>query len=178
MRTDSAQKAGPALRRHASDREICRNGSQVIELDPGQCLGFRTDNQRLCRVGLDQKTGIVVKMTRLLAPRRDSMNIHIEQRLIENFQLGESRLFVRLPECCGTHVRISIAMPPELKPEVELAVVSEKDPRTITADDPCRCGDMPRGQRPVEATRLSLDKSQQALERVLFMFIRGSVSSE
>ncbi len=37
---------------------------------------------------------------------------------------------------------------------------------------------MPLGQGPVEATRLSLDKSQQALERVLFMFIRGSVSLE
>lgn len=67
-----------------------------------------------------------MEVLRLIAPRGDPVNVHIEQRVIENSQIRQPRLFMRLPECYSANVGIPVTMPSELKPEVEFAVVCKK----------------------------------------------------
>jgi len=91
------------------------------------------------------------------------MDVDIVDRVGDEAQRSEPRLFACFPQRGAAHVGIAVDVTAQLQPLVELAVMREQRARAGRIDDPGRRGDVPDRQRTVERTGVLGDEGDEAV---------------
>lgn len=110
-------------------------------------------------------THIVMPMRRFIAARRNVVPIEVEYRALDP-QSAQTRFFLGLAQRHPRQVTIAIGVTTQLQPTIQFAVMRQKRPFAVAADQPGRTGEMPEGMTAFEYIRVRMQKTQKIVDRV------------
>src|SRR5690606_36897204 len=103
---------------------------QLLHRNPGEVVGLFGDNELVLAHDAEEETNIVMVVAGNLLPRRDAVDIEIEDLLADCDNIGESGLLKALPTSHGENVRIAVGMTSRLKPDVQFPMMGKQ--RSLT----------------------------------------------
>jgi len=138
--------------------------------EPAQVLAFRADGELRAFGSNEHIAHILVKMRRLafLGIFRNRMNIEIEWLLRCDYEAADARFFLRFATRHAQYIFIAIAMPAELQPFIEKAVVIQQSARAIVAENERAAGEVPGKAIAIKAARRFIKQCEHGRPRIGF----------
>ena len=98
---------------HSQHRRFNGDLIELFDLHPAQRVRVITDSKIFAADDAKSEPRIEMMMGRIVATRRDQMDIDIEQLIIEGLD-GETRFFARFATCDAQRIGVTVAVSAQL----------------------------------------------------------------
>ena len=162
---------------HSQHRRFDGDIREAIDAHPAQRVRFVADSEVFIAMG-DSKDEACIEMVvrRIVATRRDQVDVHVEERSAERIR-GEPGLLERFAAGNAQWIVVTVTVPAELQPTIELSVMRQQHVGTRPVDDPRGPGHVARPAVTLETVRLVANEPGETIDRGRLLRYRSRYSA-
>lgn len=160
---------------HSQHRRLRGDVPQPGDLDPSQRMGFVAHAKIFFADDPENEPRIEMMMWRIVAPRRDQMDVDVEQFVIESVD-RQARFFARFTARNAQRIGVAVAVSAQLQPSTEFAVMGQQHVGALRIDDPGRTRDVAAPAIAFEAARFGVHERFEAIDRCALFRIADAIA--
>jgi hypothetical protein len=163
---------------HSQHRRFGGDIREAINTHPAQRVRFVADSEVfIAKVDSKDEAGIEMVVRRIVATRRDQMDVHVEERSAERLR-GESGFFERFAACHAQWVVVTVTVATKLQPAIELSVMRQQHVGTRPVDDPRGPGHVAHPAVTPETVRLVANEPGETIDRARLLRVSLAILRE